>query len=235
MKWQDFEQEVAKHIKEHNDDPEYFKWSKNGVWKKFYEPDPLCNADVDKLIHFLKEWARMGRVIGQVRKEKGGEDKMYEEFINASSKTRPFFLSLNMLRFEDFGLGMATKNPIINGKTLKDVIEEIFGVFESVLKHTIPSKIMHMINPNLFIMWDVKIRTSWGCEANARGYYNFMTRMRVEIEELADDYVRVKRVPSLGRMNTLLNDLNNRIDRSYSITKWLDVYNYTKYTKNGML
>ena len=199
MKWQDFEQVVTKHINKYNNDPDYFNWLNNGVWKKFYEPDPLCNADVDKIISFLKTWGKMGRVIGQVRKQKGEDTMtMYEEFINASSKTRHFFLSLKMLRFEDFEFGIATTKPIIDGKTLKDVIEEIFEEFDRVLKHTIPSKIMHMINPNLFIMWDGKIRTSWGCESNckanarecgyARGYYNFMMRMRVELEELADDY-----------------------------------------------
>ncbi len=236
MKWQDFEQVVTKHIMEENNDPKYFEWSKNGVWQKFYEPNPLCNADVKEIIKFLEKWGKMWRVIGQVSKQMG-EDKMYEEFIKASSKIQPLFLSLKILRFEDFQLEMATKNPIIDGKTLKDVIEEIFEEFDRVLKHTIPSKIMHMINPNLFIMWDETIRTSWGCESNCKanargyacGYYNFMMRMRVELDELADDYARVKRVPSPGRMNTLLDDLNKRIDRNYSITKWLDVYNYTKY------
>ncbi len=121
----------------------------------------------------------------------------------------------------------------MSGKTHKEVIEEIFKNFQSVVKHTSSSKIMHMINPNLFVMWDEKIRNNWGCSSNARGYFNFLIRMQLELDELISDYARVKGFSKNKGIVGLLNELNGRIGQKYSITRWIDVYNWTKYSEKG--
>ena len=103
---------------------------------------------------------------------------------------------------------------------------------------------MHLVNPNLFIMWDRDIREYWGCACNARGYLNFIIVMQQELNELVQDYAGNS---GQGGLDGLLAHLNGKINqhntttaagspagtepkREYSITRWLDIYNWTNIT-----
>jgi len=225
LKWNDFEAEISKHIRKFKDDPDYRKWSENEVWRKFDFSKPLNERDIDQIITFLDKWGGMARVNGKIKKQMG-KDKMYKELIKASQINQSLFSYLKNLEFEDFDFKKAATKECVHGKTYKDVIEEIFENFENVIKHTSSSKIMHMVNPNLFVMWDKNIRDSWGCSANARGYFNFLIRMQLEFEELVKDYIKVKGVSKTKGTDKLLNELNSRIGHECPITRWIDVYNW---------
>lgn len=75
-----------------------------------------------------------------------------------------------------------------------DTIEKIFDSVRMLLpsgagaSSTGASKLLHMTIPQLFPMWDAKIRKIYRCSGDGKGYVNFMLRMKHEREELLRDF-----------------------------------------------
>ena len=112
---------------------------------------------------------------------------------------------------------------------------KLFSDISHLLKSTSASKIMHMVNPNLFIMWDEKIRNHWGCEENENGYINFLIRMNLEYRELINNFAKIEQISIAEADKKFLQNLNQRIERNISITRWVDIYNWTKFTRKEKL
>ena len=92
-----------------------------------------------------------------------------------------------------------------------------------------------MVNPNLFIMWDEKIRNHWGCEENENGYMNFLIRMNLEYRELVNNFAKIEQLSIAEADRKFLQNLNQKIERNFSITRWVDIYNWTKFTRKEKL
>ena len=86
------------------------------------------------------------------------------------------------------------------------------------------SKIMHIINPDLFIMWDEAIRGGYGC-AYTRDYGEFLLRMQslaeYAISQIMDEECR-SRDSAVESLTTC----------GHSLAKVLDEYNFVKFTEN---
>lgn len=97
-----------------------------------------------------------------------------------------------------------------------DTIVEIFNNFVDVLKYTGTSKLLHILNPEFFMIWDVKVRHRYGCSENADGYFNFLYRSQKEIKEMLNSYKEDYR------------KISQRIyeGKTKAILKLLDEYNY---------
>jgi len=161
------------------------------------------------VIPFLHKWARMGRVVG---KGKAGR------LTGALKRAAPLFHVLADSRLEDISF---CHNINVQGKrrTVADIIKEIFDELSNVAKWTATSKIMHMVNPHLFVMWDQEIREKAGCWHNAEGYLNFMSRVQQRFKEVINSYCtnhgcsRVDAVKQIsdkyGKPLTKLMDENN--------------------------
>jgi len=89
------------------------------------------------------------------------------------------------------------------------VILKIFDILSEVqhVKATAASKIMHLANPNLFVMWDDQIAENYGYSGNSAGYVNFLMRMKVEASKMEKEYSRDKKV-------------------KVPLTRLLDIYNW---------
>ncbi len=193
MKWHDFEKIINLYINRFGKEIEnkYIGWKNNPVWKKYYEGN-LYKKDIDIVIKFLKEWGRMDRVIGKLKKQMG-EGRFIEVNISAGKNCQKYFFMINKYKFTtiDFGNKISSEKEILR---LKDINEIIFSEFSNALRWTSPSKIMHMVNPKLFLMWDDKIRTKWGCGYGARAYTNFLIRMQLEYNELIEDFTKIQNI-----------------------------------------
>ena len=130
----------------------------------------------------------------------------------------------------------------VQGKTILDAcfklegkcagVERVLGAFSFTRlarcgpkeAWTGASKIMHVINPDLFIMWDKAIRGGYGY-ADTRDYGEFLLRM----QRLAEYAIsQIMDVESRSRDSAV----ESLTTCGHSLAKVLDEYNYVKFTEN---
>jgi len=69
----------------------------------------------------------------------------------------------------------------VNFDEIKSEIKELYNILSSIkgVKYTGASKLMHLKNPNLFIMWDCYIKKHYGFrKGTAEDYVNFLKKMQ---------------------------------------------------------
>jgi hypothetical protein len=124
-------------------------------------------------------------------------------------------------------LDLMNLQPAYNN-SLKRVFEAISGLKlgageEAVA--TVTSKILHLLNSQLFVMWDTRIIDRYQCQPNAEGYLRFLYRMKQLAEELR---------PYLGRIMQKEEELRKRAATIYgmemclekTLAKLVDEYNW---------
>ena len=92
------------------------------------------------------------------------------KFRKTISEINPIFEKLKNEKFEtaDFD-------------KLREDIPFIYNKLNELVKQTDAAKIMYFKNPNLFVMWDTKIRKKWGIRqirTTAEDYINFLKLMK---------------------------------------------------------
>lgn len=185
---------------------------KRDVWGHF---ENLRIKDVkDTILRFLNKW--------QCRIPYESDIQLLQN----CKKTAKYFRVLKEKKLSR--LNFEKKVKIDDKKlSISDVIKSIFDELckANRVKSTAASKIMHMANPKLFVMWDDKIADSYGFARNYRGYINFLEKMKEEIKGI--------------RRNELYASLKkDRYFKHYSnlpLTKLIDMYNYEKYTEGKEL
>jgi len=98
-----------------------------------------------------------------------------KEFLKAIEETNPVFDELKNEIFET-----------ANFDKLYGKIAFIYNKFNSIIKQTGTSKVMYHRNPNLFIMWDTKIRNKWKVvgKPNCDDYVCFLKLMQKEFSHI---------------------------------------------------
>jgi hypothetical protein len=118
----------------------------------------------------------------------------------------------------------------------------IINAFDAVAKYgprtyesTGASKILHTINPELFVMWDTAIRQGYGLgedhankkslwKREGKGYVHYFLPRMQRIAHLA--------IRQAGAVSDDPIELLKTPDCSHGIAKLLDEYNYAKFTTN---
>jgi len=157
---------------------------------------------------FLLNWGQMGRWLGF-----NGVDKIFIKLKNVDFATR-----VEKLR--------SLKLQLINLTEYRKEIISIFNElsqteFETKLKKvkrvgpTSTSKVLHLCCPDLFVMWDAKIREGYSkYEGNGKQYFEFLCIMQYYLHELSD----------------IIKQLTN--EYGLKPTRLLDMYNWVKFSKN---
>lgn len=91
------------------------------------------------------------------------------------------------------------------------------------------SKIMHIVNPNLFVMWDSAIRGGYGESEYAQTRYANFLRRTQRLAKYAIEQVMEKE----GLSHDSAIDSLKCHGRSHSLAKILDEYNFVKFTRNS--
>lgn len=147
--------------------------------------------------------------------------KRLSEICNKLSKTHDNFKHLKGKKLETVDFNQISKT-----------VEEIFNSLKiKRVNATAISKIMHIINPDLFIMWDEKIREGCGFFGNSIGYINFLKKMQTEANEIIFSFCEENKVDKKEVIKRV-NELCHNDNRHRYISKLLDEYNYTKFTRN---
>ena len=128
-----------------------------------------------------------------------------------------------------------TKIALFTGKDLMDVdlndenveftIKACFDTFKRVCGSTGASKALHILNPNLFIMWGRKIREAYGVEDDSNWYLKSLHKVKSILENVIQEYAYDNDLSMDKARETLRQKLG------VSLIKALDEYNYLKYTE----
>jgi len=110
---------------------------------------------------------------------------------------------------------------------ISDVIKEIYKRISEVesVGPTSASKIMHGVIPELFMMWDEKIRNGYGYAGNEVGYLRFMCEMQRILKNVMETYG--------GEPDDLCHEAYPEMKKP--LTKLLDEFNYMKFTRGENL
>ena len=162
---------------------------------------------------FLIQWGMMGRTVGR----KGLDWKRLSETLRSLEKD---FSVLRNRRFitVDF-----------NKRNVSTAIKNTFSKIRSIRYiggHTSTPKIMHLLNPEMFVMWDEDIRKAYK-ERNSRitdsprGYLEFLNETQKELRQSFRD-----RQKETGRS---LNEIEKEIRSKYrdkTVARIIDEYNW---------
>lgn len=196
---------IKKHVKEFEQE---YKFSDNLIYNGCI--DAMKRVDLCKigekdvkgpLRTFLLSWGMMGRVLGRLEDD---WEKDIAKVIKKNCKILNTFRKKNLVNFQ---LRKLDELDIENIKNCYNELREIVGP-------TSASKILHLICPNFFPLWDVDIRKEISAKVKGRGeygigdsgagYYRFM----LEIETLLNIHDRTlsKLSQKYGRFNMRLLD-----------------------------
>ncbi len=103
------------------------------------------------------------------------DSKNMVNFTNAMEKCGPLF---EKIRDNDF----QNKNFV----EIKEIIEEIYTTLSAVkgVEYTGASKVMHLINRNLFVMWDGYIRDEYKYGTTGEDYVDFLKQMQDKFKNI---------------------------------------------------
>jgi hypothetical protein len=128
-------------------------------------------------------------------------------------------------------IDLKSKKEIYVGDfAVKDLVFQIFTGFCNIgnrFRWVATSKLLHMINPNLFVMWDNGIAYGYGLKLNGRSYaYDFLPKMKEEVDEAILTYMRENASNRSSATSELQIQNSNR-----TLAKLIDEFNFEKHTR----
>lgn len=124
----------------------------------------------------------------------------------------------------------------VDNRTVRQVTEQLYQRFNAVphIGPTATGKLLHILRPWLFVMWDEDIRHHYAQECpaigeNAQGYSAFLKRMQGLAEEVNQAFEQVDLAHEGGPAGYLSAQL--RIDPPKTLAKYIDEYNWVTITK----
>lgn len=97
----------------------------------------------------------------------------------AIEECKPFFDKLKGRNFKT-----------VNFDEIKDTVELIYSTLSKVygVEYTGASKVMHLLNRDLFVMWDTDTREEYGFYvADSTDYFNFLKKMQEKFKDIEWD------------------------------------------------
>jgi hypothetical protein len=177
----------------------------------------LKSRNVDDILEFLKKW-RIRVKIDRRRLERAIQDN------------RSTLSHLNGREYQIANVDL--KNPKI-----RDAVIGLFETFSrkvSIGRHTYTgaSKILHVMVPNLFVMWDDAIRCAYACRGqnaeHSEDYFTFLKRTQHELKEALRSYGIQHSCSDEEAMRRISEEL---FEPGYdSVSRLIDCYNYQKFT-----
>jgi hypothetical protein len=117
----------------------------------------------------------------------------------------------------------------LNDGNNKNKIETIYSTLNKKIKPTATSKIMHLINKNLFPMWDRNIAEGYSIDVNNRTTKSYIIFMK----KIQSILVRMHKDTKANDWDDFISKIEGvTFGAKYSLPKIIDEYNYMKFTYN---
>ena len=174
------------------------------------EPERLDGARAARLIQFVNQWrTHYQATTPQLR--------------DALKAVLP---ELCMLRDEAF-LDVDLARPCNGPWTVGDVIERVFETVASCgrrYESTGASKILHMVHPRLFVMWDSAIAAGYATGRSGRDYaHDFLPLVQLVARRAVDEYERSRSALAGDAVSALCAC-------GHTMARVIDEYNYAEFT-----
>lgn len=176
--------------------------------KRIKDLNKISDTDIKEIIDFLVVWKCRGLVSSNSENKK--------KYLNQVGRLKKVLKNIS----EKF---KGLKNHNLKDISIKDkefTIRTIYkNIREAKFGATATSKIMHIFNPNLFVMWDEAIRTN--------KYYNCRSAT-------PNQYVKfMKKIQKIcKRLNIKQKELKITIKRKPTLVKMIDEANYMGITRD---
>ena len=169
-------------------------------------PSELTKKEIeDHLVNFLNKWGC------RIAKKK---------YNTVCGKLRDFFIKNTGLFY--IGKHILTFDFSKNEKKLITLFGDLDDIKE--IGPTSVSKILHVLNPDLFVMWDTNIAEELKFDHTKEGYSDFLKKMQKNAQNIE------KTFDYDGNVETFLNN-HFKLSQRCTLAKFLDEYNWAKYTK----
>ena len=184
---------------------------------KWDNPDRLDYNDVRRLVHFVNQWKCM-------------MPANYNNITHLINNMRSAVPLLNILQSKTL-LDVNFDEITADGNAVSQLISECFdGIAQTQRYESVAtSKMLNAtINPNLFVMWDCRIRSGYHMRTKTGPEYArvFLPKMQ-EFANQAVSEVMVKE--NLSRVDAI-QSFTERCENKSSLAKIIDEYNYAKFT-----
>jgi len=75
----------------------------------------------------------------------------------------------------------------VNFDEIGDAVKQIYSILSKVkgVEYTGASKVMHLLNKELFVMWDTDIRDEYGYDVTGEDYFKFLKEMQEKFKGVA--------------------------------------------------
>ncbi|MEM3986371.1 MAG: hypothetical protein QXR39_06350 [Candidatus Methanomethylicia archaeon] len=197
------------------ENPEYDLGIK--VIDRYPDPDVWCYA----VTMLLASWNI------EYYKEHYGEEDAVSIFVRHVNDLLPVLERFKdtILRFKSLKLDEIEEYELEN---LKPKILELYDDISEIVGYTGASKVLHMLAPSFFVMWDSAIRShpSYNLSTSAEDYFKFLKMMRNEAIEAVNSYLKDY---GLSNYSEARKELEKVLERP--LLKVLDEYNWLTITR----
>jgi hypothetical protein len=207
---------LFRNLPKYDDDYKKYILDRRQIWENL---DRITESDVKRtMIEFLKAWRirNVNRINIHGLKEALQGLSGYFKVLRIERK------NLLELNFDEEIAINGQKKKISNA--IKDVYRRLVCKENEKIKGIGPtsaSKIMHCVVPEVFMMWDNKIREGYGYAGNEVGYLKFMLDSQRILRMIMRTYPKSP--------EDLCREAYPNINKT--LTKLLDEFNYMKFTQ----
>ncbi|MEM3385698.1 MAG: hypothetical protein QXE78_09250 [Nitrososphaeria archaeon] len=164
---------------------------------------------------FLIQWGRMGRTVDR-------KDLNWELLTNQLRKSKEAFQKLH-------GKGLLDIN--LEDKEIEGAIKEAYNsVRVKYVGATAISKILHLLNPEVFVIWDEGIRKKYKVAGSVIGYIEFLRKVKGELEEALQEEALKSGFSKKEIAERICTEyLSNKLGPEYNrktLAKLIDEYNW---------
>lgn len=167
---------------------------------------------------FLNKWG--------CRLAKKNHDVLAEKLIEVTEHLKEDLQSLKSAKLLDLDLEKSEN-------AIKNCYQTMAGIGNN-FSHTAASKLLHMINPELFVMWDGPMRKGYkedyAITEDAAGYFEYMKKMQEGLQKVSQSFL----ITYEGCPAEFLSE-KLEIKTTKTIVKHLDEYNWITITKGAKL
>lgn len=200
-------------------DSAYFEFKDSINWLDLHN---LSNNEVKSIvIGFLNNW----------KCRIPATENLAERIKNTYKQAIPYLAALNSetLGIIDFNQKkdiVGEREQLLNSK----IVYIVFSMFSNIgdrFRWVATSKMLHLINPKLFVMWDNPICDAYHLQVGASSYaYEFLPKMKEEANEVITTYMK--------DYDNNRDEAIKQIESKYgkTLAKLIDEYNWIKYTGN---
>lgn len=192
------------------------------VSPSYLNRDFMQKDDLEKVFRFLNVWGRCRLKCSKV------------EFLQAYNRIsfilKPFQNS--KLEHADFDRLFVTNEERMKAKKL---IHLAFDELSNVRGFgPVPtSKVLHLVAPSLFVMWDNNICRVYKLRLNGYSYANeFLPRMKKELDEAIEDFMTTNGVERDAAINSIYDETRKIYGFSKSLAKSVDEFNWIEARMN---